>query len=273
MEESVNNMFWDTHVHTTFSGDGTASPEEMIRAAQKKGLAGICFTDHVDWDFANDMDIYLLDVEGYTNTCQELKHAVNFPVCMGIEAGFQPHLSGRLDEMLKKYLFDFVILSSHMVHGFDPADPVYYRGRTEDEAYLEYFESILENVKMFDNFDVYGHLDYVVRYGPDRNTYYSYEKFQEVINEILRQLISKGKGIEINTSGYRYGLGQPHPTKNILVRYRELGGEIVTIGSDAHAPEHIAYEFARTHKLLKSVGFMYYTVFKEREPEFIRLPD
>ena len=154
----------------------------------------------------------------------------------------------------------------------DPYYPDYYKGKTEDQAYLEYFESILENIACFHEFDVYGHIDYVVRYGPNKNLYYSYEKFRDVIDEILRQLISLGKGIEINTAGYKYGLGQPNPCTGILKRYRQLGGEILTLGADAHKPEHIAYDFHRLPDVLRSCGFTHYTVFHNRKPAFYPLP-
>ena len=97
-----------------------------------------------------------------------------------------------------------------------------------------------------------GHLDYIVRYGPNQNRYYSYEKYQDVIDEILRTVIFKGKGIECNTSGLR-NLGVPHPMPQILTRYREMGGEILTIGSDAHVPEHLGFGFDRIGENLKSL--------------------
>ncbi len=155
-----------------------------------------------------------------------------------------------------------------MVNGKDPYYASYYEGRSEREAYLEYFVSILENIRAFQDFDVYGHIDYVVRYGPDKNTYYSYA---DVIDEILKQLIHHGKGIEVNTAGFKYGLGHPNPCEDILKRYRELGGEILTLGADAHQPEHIAYDFQRLPKLLQTCGFSYYTVFKNRKAQFIAL--
>ena len=118
---------------------------------------------------------------------------------------------------------------------------------------------------------MYGHIDYVVRYGPDKNTYYSYADYADVIDEILKQLIHNGKGIEVNTAGFKYGLGHPNPCEDILKRYRELGGEILTLGADAHQPEHIAYDFQRLPKLLQTCGFSYYTVFKNRKAQFIAL--
>ena len=136
---------------------------------------------------------------------------------------------------------------------------------------MEYFESVLTNVKTDVNFDVYGHLDYVVRYGPNKDAYYSYEKFADIIDEILRLLIGKGKGIELNTAGFKYGLAHAHPTEAILKRYRELGGEIITIGSDGHAKEQVAWDFHKVPDLLKTAGFDYYTVFKNRKPQFIKI--
>ena len=116
-----------------------------------------------------------------------------------------------------------------------------------------------------------GHLDYVVRYGPNKNTFYSYEKYKELFDEILKTLIAKGKGIECNTAGFKAGLNHPHPTEEILKRYRELGGEILTLGSDAHQTVHLAYHFSAIGDLLKSCGVRYYTVFKDRKPEFLPL--
>ena len=93
----------------------------------------------------------------------------------------------------------------------------------------------------------------------------------EILDEILRTLIRKNVGIELNTGGYHYGLGEPNPCVNIIRRYRELGGEIITIGADAHKPEHIAYDFAKAEEILKSCGFKYYTEFFEQKPVFKQL--
>ena len=158
-----------------------------------------------------------------------------------------------------------------MVHGFDPYFPNYYEGKTEDEAYREYFESILENLEVYSDFDVYGHIDYVVRYGPTQDKNYSYHQYKEIIDEILKVLISKNIGLELNTAGLKYGLSFAHPQVEVLKRYRELGGEIITVGSDGHKPEHLAYDFHKVPDILEEAGFSYYTIFKNRKPEFIKL--
>lgn len=266
-------MLWDTHMHSQYSGDSDAPQDAMINAAIEKGLGGICFTDHLDIDYPNEPDLFLLDLPNYSASvlAQKEHFKGRIDLRLGIELGLQPHLATLHADILSQYPFDFVIGSSHVVHGIDPYYPVFYEGRAEEDCYLEYFESILENIRAFDGFDVYGHIDYVVRYGPNRNTNYSYAKYKDVIDAILRLLIEKGKGIEINMGGFKYGLNHPNPTEEIIARYRELGGEIITIGADAHQPEHVAYDFAKVPAILKESGFRYFTVFRERKPEFIKL--
>lgn len=264
---------WDAHMHTSFSGDSETPPEQMIERAIALGLPGITITDHLDLDYYPEPGLFDLDFASYTKKIPELagKYKALIPVRFGIEIGLQPHLAETHREIAEKYPFDFIIGSSHMAHGKDPYYPDYFEGRTEEDGYREYFTSILENIDAWHGFDVYGHIDYVVRYGPNQNRNYSYEKYADVIDEILKKLISLGKGIEINTSGFKYGLGHPNPTEAIIRRYHELGGEIITIGADAHQPEHIAYDFEKVSGILKEAGFDHYNVFRQRKPEEIML--
>lgn len=266
-------MFWDQHMHCNFSGDSDALPEDMIKAGIAHGLSGICFTDHLDYDYPEEPNIFLLDFDNYFKALSDLrkKYVDKISVNIGIELGLQPQAAGQNLAVAEKYPFDFIIGSSHVVNHMDPYYPEFFAERNEDEAYMEYFESVLENINSCVDFDVYGHIDYVVRYGPNKNAFYTYEKFKDIIDVILTQLISKGKGIEVNTGGFKYGLGHPNPTEDIIRRYRELGGEIITMGADAHVPEYVAYEFGKTAQIIKNCGFKYYTVFKNRKAEFIPL--
>ncbi len=266
-------MFWDQHMHCNFSGDSDALPEDMIKAGIAHGLSGICFTDHLDYDYPEEPNIFLLDFDNYFKVLSDLKekYADKISINTGIELGLQTQVAGQNLAVAQKYPFDFIIGSSHVVNHMDPYYPEFFAGRDEDEAYMEYFESVRENINSGVDFDVYGHIDYVVRYGPNKNTFYTYEKFKDIIDEILSLLISKGKGIEVNTGGFKYGLGHPNPTEDIIRRYRELGGEIITMGADAHVPEYVAYEFDKTAQIIKNCGFKYYTVFKNRKAEFIPL--
>lgn len=266
-------MLWDSHMHCCYSGDSEAAPEDMAAAAASRGLPGICFTDHLDLDYPGDPDYFSLDLLPRASHLAGLadQWQGRLTVCSGIELGLQPHLRDAYHEILSGHDFDFVIGSSHVVHGIDPYDPAYFEGKTEREAYGEYFSSILENIRSFDDFDVYGHLDYVVRYGPNKNMHYSYESYKDILDAILRELVARGKGIELNTGGFKAGLGQPNPCRDIIVRYRQLGGEIITLGADAHEPAWVGYEFGKASAILLEAGFTHYTVFRNRRPEFLPL--
>lgn len=266
-------MISDFHLHSDFSGDSEAAPEAMIRQAIRQGMPSMCFTDHYDIDYPDDPELFLFDIDQYMETMKRLQEQYKnqIDIRIGIELGLQKHLAKECREITTRYPFDFIIGSSHVVNHMDPYYPEYFEGRDEADCYEEYFASILENLSVFTDFDVYGHIDYIVRYGPNKNRYYSYEAYRNTLDKILTVCIRSEIGVEMNTGGLAYGLGHTNPHPDILRRYRELGGEIITVGSDAHAPERLAYDFHKTKELLKACGFRYYTVFKNRKPEFVKL--
>ena len=268
-------ILWDCHMHSSFSADSDTPMEVMIHRAVETGLQGITFTEHLDPDYPvtpDNLD-FSLDIPAYKEKLAELSdiYKDKIQVRFGIELGLQMHLGEYFDSLLSQTPFDFVIGSSHLVHGYDPYYPEFFEGRKEFLCYMEYFESILENLHAFSEMDVYGHIDYIVRYGPNQNKYYTYERYQDILDEILRTVIARGRGIELNTGGFHYGLGEPNPCRAVIRRYRELGGEIITIGADAHGPEKIAYDFDKAAAILADCGFKYYTVFQNRKPEFVKL--
>lgn len=267
----------DIHLHSSFSGDSDAPMETMIRAGIQKGLQRMCFTEHLDLDYPcppEDPIDFSLDTQAYVAHFSEMKekYTGQIELLLGIELGLQPHLLRPYSDLLSSYPFDFVIGSSHTAYGKDPyyAESFFF-GRSEQEAYRCYFNSILENLQVFSDIDTYGHIDYVVRYGPTQNKHYSYQAYRQVLDEILRTLIQKGIGLEVNSGGLKYGLGHPNPCEEVIARYRQLGGEIITVGSDAHSPEFLAYEFPRIAQILKACGFSHYTVFRGRTPVFLPL--
>ena len=146
-----------------------------------------------------------------------------------------------------------------------------YRFENNPTINAEYFSGILDNVKAFKDYDIYGHLDYIVRYGPNKDALYSYAKYRDIYDAILKTIIESGKGIELNTGGVKYGLKDLHPTCDVLKRYKELGGEIITIGSDAHTPENLLHHFSRAKAVLEECDFKYYTIFQDRTPQFIKI--
>lgn len=264
------SVYIDSHLHTSFSGDSDTPQEKQIEKAIALGMPALCITDHQDFDYPPHDYIFTFDTEEYFQKLLHLKkiYKGKIDLRIGVELGLQTNLSVNLKDYTAKYPFDFIIGSTHVCQGMDPYYPEFYEGRSEADAYLSYFESELENIKTYDCYDVAGHLDYVVRYGPNKNTFYDYKTYADIFDEMLKTLIAKGKGIECNTAGFKAGLGHPHPTEDILKRYKELGGEILTLGSDAHCPEHLAYAFDSIAPVLKECGFKYYTTFKERKPEF-----
>lgn len=263
----------DCHNHTSFSADCDAAAESMIEKAIGLGLSYLCMTDHMDPDM-NSLGLdWTFSLPDYFKKHKELKarYGNKINLLTGIELGLQPHITGKLTDILSCGPFDFVIGSAHVCDKLDPYFPEYWEGKTDHEGISRYFEYILETIAAFDDIDVYGHIDYVVRYAPSKAATYSCHKYSEILDEILKTLISKNIGLELNTAGLKYGLGFAHPHPDILKRYRELGGEIITIGSDAHKPEHLAYDFDKVPDILKACGFEYYTIFQNRKPEFIKL--
>lgn len=265
----------DFHTHTVFSTDSKASPESMIEQAIALGLSAICITDHNDFDFPKEYgeNAFFLDYDNYLKKMQQMQatYEKRIKVFIGVEQGLQKHLSNRTDQYDSTKDLDFIIGSSHLVDGYDPYYKDYWQKKTSKEGIQRYFESILENLQNCNNFDVYGHLDYIVRYTPDQDTTYDYKDYEELIDLILKSLISKGKGIELNTAGLKYGLKEAHPCMQILKHYKQLGGEIITTGSDGHKPEHLAYDFHKVPDILKEAGFDYYTIFSKRKPVFCKL--
>lgn len=265
----------DYHLHSCFSSDSKTQVTEIIETAVLKGFDTICLTDHHDIDFPVDKSgfDFQLDAPAYLNALTKLRdeYADRIQIRIGVELGLMSHISGKAAAYANAYPFDFIIGSSHLVNLVDPYYPEYYEGRTETEAYRAYFESILENVTAIKDYDVYGHLDYVVRYGPTKNLNFKFSDYAEVFEALLKIIIADGKGIEINTAGLYNGLGYPHPHMDILKLYKALGGEIITVGSDAHTTDKIGYGFDTAEQYLLDAGFSYYTVFKNRIPEFKRL--
>ncbi len=266
-------MYSDSHLHTAFSTDSVEKPEVQIEQAISLGMKGICITDHQDFEFPEKYPMtYQFDSDAYWSEMSRLKdlYRDRIDVRIGVELGMKLDIAPKLKRYARQYDFDFVIGSLHLVRDTDVMYPEYFQGRTQREAYGEYFETLYKNLQSDIDIDVIGHIDYVVRYGPKLPPHRCSD-YREIIDEILKAAIAKGRGIECNTGGFRAGLGTPNPSQEILKRYAELGGEILTVGSDAHRKEHLGFCFGELGGLLKSCGFRYYTIFRQRKPEFLPL--
>jgi len=269
----------DQHTHSNFSTDSDSTPESMIQSAIQKGLTQLTLTDHMDLDYpgtTKEEPLFEFDPAAYFAALTPLKEKYSNKIYfgIGIELGLRPgreDLNNQMHKFLADYPFDFVLGSVHLLDNDDPYYESYWQGRTAKDILIKYFNDMLTSIKEYDNFDSLGHLDYLIRYIPSscgRKTY-SYKEYAEVIDEIFKLLICKNKALEINTAGLIKGLPFFHPKLNVLKRYLELGGELLTIGSDGHAPDKIATEFAKTEELLRTLNVSGYYVYKNRKPEFV----
>ena len=262
----------DVHMHCGFSNDSETRPEDMVESAIAKGLSVICFTDHYDKDNLDWGDEAIFVVESYFQKMMALQEEYRdrIDIRIGAEIGMQPYLAEYYQNFMAQHPFDFVIGSVHSVLEHDVALD-FFQKHSDPEGYKIYFEEMLQDVQKIKSYDVLGHLDYIVRYSNQGSKGFNLNDYMDIIEEILKQVIAHGKGIEMNMSGLKYGLGAPHPQPEIIKRYRELGGEIITVGADGHIPEHIAYDYHLADDILKSCGFKYYTEFKGRKPVFVKI--
>lgn len=276
-------MFADYHVHTEFSDDSVYPMEDVIRDAVKMGMDEICITDHVDYgvktDWEEGMEIQYrkgdpltnVDYPRYMEKIGRLReeYAGKITIRTGMEFGVQTHTIPQFEALFARYPVDFIILSIHQVEDKEFWTQDFQRGRSQKEYNERYYQEMLDVVKAYKNYSVLGHMDLIKRY--DEAGIYPFGEVEPMIREILKVVIADGKGIELNTSFHRYGLAEPMPSMDIFRLYRELGGEIVTIGSDSHKPEHLGAYIGEGKEILKEAGFARFCTFENMKPVFHEL--
>ena len=260
---------FDYHLHTTISFDGIGTAEEIAAAALSNGLQEICFTDHWDYHWDPSVRPNLFSLDDYSQAYDSLV-VPGLNIRKGIEFGMTSWNAPHLQELLKKRPFDFVIGSIHFVDGYDPYDEKYWEGKSLTEAFRRYLETSLECVKLHNDYDVLGHLTYVCKsaHNPSHKALI-YGDYRDIIDEILRTLVQKGKGMEINSSGVDR-TGDFLPSADILQRFHELGGEIITIGSDAHAADRVGQYHQDALEIVKDI-FGHVCTFERRKAIFHKL--
>jgi len=268
-------MLCDFHVHTCMSSDSDADIDRVIQAAIRLGMTHLCITDHhdIDYKYKSEELKFLLDSQQYYQTLSKYreKYKGQINLLIGVEMGLQPHIKKETDGFLSSVPLDFVIGSSHVINGIDPYYEDIWKKYNTKQVMQMYFENIFSNLEVHDNFDVYGHLDYAIQYAREKDRDYSYKKYKNIIDSILIKIIKMGKGIEINSSGLRKGLKSTLPCFEIIEQYYRLGGEIITVGSDAHIPQDVGADFDRVKDLLIEAGFRHYNLFIGRKPVDIPL--
>lgn len=262
----------DYHIHTKYSVDSKADPVQVCESAIKNGLAEIAVTDHADM-LASRSYKEDIDEEAWYQTMRWLKaqYEGRLKIRIGIELGQPQSNPAEAKSFLDKFPMDFVLGS---IHNLDDDLDIYYLDFTKADyhkVYLRYLSELKELALNY-SFDVMSHITYPSRYiyqqlGVKVDTMAYWMQYEE----LFKILIAKGRGIELNMSGIARGLGETMPDLNLLKFYQECGGEIITIGSDAHVPEQVGTTAKQAIELLKKAGFDYLTVYEEHQPKFISI--
>lgn len=256
---------FDFHLHSSLSFDSECDALSMLKKAETLGLHEICFTDHYDNNPNPEREQNIFTNEEYSYAYDRI-NSDKLKVRLGVEVGLLDDNKDELENLLTSRNFDFVIGSVHFANEFDPYDDEFWYNRTAEEAVREYFQKALERVKIHDNFDVLGHLNYVCKYAKET---IGCEKYFDLTDEIMKILIAKGKGLEINTSGM-HKIGDFLPSRTYISRFKELGGEIVTVGSDSHNDKNLGAHIPEAIETLKDI-FGYVCTFEQRKPIFHKI--
>mgnify|MGYP003305647885 CR=1 FL=1 len=268
------NIPFDFHNHSTHSPDGENSAEEMVLRAIELGMKHYTITDHLEINkFYDEEFLYEEPVRQSSVILPQLKEKYKDKISLqyGVELGQALHDMTLTNRMLDSYNYDFIIGSCHMVRGYDD---FYFLDYNEiDPQFLLdiYFEELLEMAE-WGQFDVLGHLTYPLRYiVGDKGIPVDMKPYGAIIDEIFRTLIKNDMGIEINTSGLRQKIGRPLPDFEYVKRFYDLGGRILTIGSDAHCCKDLGKGIAEGVEIAKNAGFKEIACFINRKPQFIEI--
>ena len=260
---------FDYHIHSRVSFDGHDTGISMAQAALDAGLKEICFTDHLDYDPLEQMGVLAFDTAAYNAEYDQLE-LPGLKIRRGMEFGMTADNREQFKKDLQRRNFDFVLGSIHFVDDLDVYFEPYWRDKTVFQAERWYLEATLDCVRIHGDFDVLAHLTYIgkTQCHPAPRCV-PYAQHAELIDEILKVLVSKGKGLELNTSGVDR-CGGFLPTADYFRRFRELGGEIVTIGSDAHHCNRVGQYSFDACAILQDI-FGYVCTFENRVPIFHKL--
>lgn len=265
------------HVHCEYSDDSIYPIEEVVKDAINLKIDEICFTDHVDYGIKKDWiegnieyrsgePIANVDYPAYFKAIRMLqeKYKNQISIKKGLEFGMQQHTIPQFKKLFDEYQMDFVILSCHQIGNKEFWTNDYQHGKTQKEIHEGYYTEILNLVKQYKDYSVLGHLDVITRYDPYGD--YPFEYIKEMVKEILQIVIQDGKGIEVNTSCFHYGLKDLTPSRDILKLYYDLGGRLITIGSDSHKKEHLNSHLEEIKEELKNIGFTQFYTFESMKP-------
>ena len=250
-------MIFDSHIHTKFSADSKMLASEVLAKAQSLNL-GVVFTEHFDYGVEADGEKFEFNPADYMNEYKNLRGR------LGVEVGLRKFARTANSDFIKQADFDFVIGSIHLVDDLDIYYPEFYADKDKATAYQKYFEQMAQEIALAD-FDALGHIDYICRAAPYDNPEIDYATFKAEIDAVLKIVVERGKVLELNTRRFDKSRGIEELIP-VYKKYRELGGQFVTLGSDAHRVEAVGNYFERALEFIRELDLTPVT-FHERKLE------
>ena len=262
--------FADYHTHSRVSPDAFSSMTEMAEAAIRQGLQEICFTDHVEpiW-FGSTAPRKTYDWVPLTEEFRAAQAAVGdrIRLRLGVELGDAVWDLDRSQAIMARApALDFVIGSIHILSERMDGRDLYSlapRDEAETRACLADYLGQIQRLARWGGFHVLGHLTLPLRYlNENRGMHVSFDGFEAEMEAIFRTIIPKGIGIELNTNRGN----TPLPDAKWLKLYRGMGGEVITLGTDAHAPAAVGCAIREGQALLRECGFRRFCTFRQGQP-------
>jgi len=270
--------FVDCHTHSTFSPDSNMSVAEACHTAVQVGLGGMVLTDHYDFVAGSP---FMFD---FHERAKQIEHArslapLSFKLLEGAELDYQPHLPDQIRTHVAAHPYDQIILSVHALERCFFNEPEFWpRYSCPADMFRCYLEEVYNSIAQCDDFDIIGHIGVPQRYVPKPGACMPYCDYREHLDAILALIIKKEKALEVNTSGLHAPLATTNkplgfllPDIDVLARYHELGGTLITLGSDAHRTHSVGGSFAETAAILKAIGFQRVAYFRQRQVCWIDL--
>lgn len=259
----------DYHLHSDISFDGKDNIANISKKAAEIGLSEICFTEHFCID-PKDVSYNYLNYDRYTKEIMETREHLHnkIKIGKGLEIGEPYILREELNKIIDNMDLDFIIGSVHNI-GHQKLR-LYIKDKQKKEIYNTYFLYVYEVAKHA-NIDVIGHMDLMKRYAYEEFGNYDFNDYKEIIGDILKCAIKRNIGIEINTSGLRDKVKELYPSVEVIKLYRELGGEIITIGSDSHSCDNLSSNYSQVVKILNYIGFKYIYKYNKRVMSGIKI--
>jgi len=260
----------DCHLHSHLSADGSGSIPEFCRRAIERGLTHVCFTEHADFD-PQDPGYGCFDYGSYLTEIRVARRRFDdtLEIRIGVEIDYQRRFEEDIKAFLDNLEFDFVVGGVHYVGG-DWMGSSQFALHPAVEVYDLYFDEVEHLIKS-GLADVLGHLDLIKRYRTPVDGPFDLERWGERIEKILVMAIERDIGLEINTSGLRQAPQDSYPALETIELYRALGGQILTVGSDAHEPDDVGANVQEALDLARRAGYEQIHLFRHRKPKSVRI--